>query len=165
MRILTLLLVLALAGCTNYTRYDYVSDDIEILGGKVQVVFNGSYDEEKLIWGAPYGVQVWFTASIDFELVKIYIENMEVTGVNSGRVYSLDRSESGRVRSNDTEEWTVASSRLRELIEYEPLELKLKLRVCNKKVSKCHSSIHAIPIQLKKGKEMHLDKLDEIMSV
>ena len=156
---------MALAGCTNYTRYDYVSDGIESLGGKIQVVLNGSYDEEKLIWGTPYGVQVWFTASLDFELDKIYVESMEVTGVNSGAVYSLARSESGRVRSNDTEEWTVASSRLKNLTEYEPLELELKLRVCNKKLAKCHSSIHTIPIQLKKGKERHLDKFDEIMSV
>jgi|GEM_PF-6042380 len=165
MRILTLMLVLVLASCTNYTRYDYVSDSIETLGGKIQVVFNGSYDEEKLIWGTPYGVQVWFTASINFELDKIYLEDIEVTGVDSGTVYSLARSESGRVRSNDTDEWTVASSRLKKLTEYEPLELKLKLRVCNKKVPKCHSSIHTIPIQMRKGKERHLEKFDEIMSV
>jgi len=165
MRIFILLLVLVISGCANYTRYDYVSDEIETLGGAVQIVFNGSYDEDQLIWGAPYSVQVWFTTSIDFELDKVHIESIRLTGVNSGAVYTLANDESGRVRSNNKEEWTVVSSSLQRVSEYEPFELDLKLRVCKKEVLKCQSSTHTIHIKLKKGKERHLNKFDEIMSV
>lgn len=164
MKYLIFVISIFISGCTIYDRYELDSDEVKLNAGKIQVVFEGNYNEEKLTWGNPYSIQIWITQSKEYGLSEFTVKEAELIEVGSGVVVELGESKSGWIRSNNQNDWSVAGYSPPS-VPYTSYLLKAKIVICSKNTENCEIKTIEMPINLKKSKERHLNKFDELMSV
>ena len=92
-------------GCREYHLYKYDPVSLKLLDGELTVNLEGTYGENytnnvvKLAdFGAPYTLQFMLSMPYEHELYKLMITNVVLTGEESGRVSSLENTESVRVK-------------------------------------------------------------------
>ena len=142
---------------------------IKVLQGELIITLAGTYDEEKLIWGAPYGVQFWFDVPVEFGLTKMTVKNISLVGEESSRRINLPDTENRKIRIRDSTPGylsTVASVELdSEAFEYESFRLYATVVIYYKSLESFREEKIKIQLKMNSSKERRWDWFDRIMSV
>ncbi len=141
-----------------------MAEETQLSNGTISIVFNGVYNEEAKIWGKPYSIQFWVTQPKSYGLSGFKISELEFIELMSDKRVFLGESTSGKIRSDEDNDWAVASFSSDD-VGPNNYVIKAKVEICSSAENVCKLEKVQIQVKVKASKERHVNKFDEIMSV
>jgi len=174
---ISMLVLLSLSGCREYHYYRYTPVVQNVLGGRLVIDLEGSYndvEEKRTDMGAPYTLRFRLSMPYDeYNMTGIEVTNISLTGVKSKNTVLLRDTKSRKVRdprkhdpyATDRSALATIRNLGADKIAYESYELKAKLIVHDGDSNTRREQQITVPLNTDFDKEYRSDWLDHKLGV